>query len=325
MEKKKIDIGSFLSKNMAWAILVVLVIVFSFISDDFLTFQNLMNLVNQNCYLIVCSIGISFIMMSGSMDLSVGYQMSLIGVITGLLASQTQVPVFVIVIIAVLLGMLLSFINSWLATKFNLPLIVVTLGTMNVYQGISYVISQSRTISGFSDAFKFIGQGKIGIIPFEVLLTLVLFLIMSFVLRRTYFGRYVYAMGGNPEATRLAGINVNFMRIAISLIAGAFVGLATVLLISRIGSTMSSTGPGTEFTVLTGIFLGGISIRGGEGRLSGVLAGVFILALLANGMQLAGLDIYYQYIAKGVIMLFAIGFDIFQMERRKVVKKITKA
>lgn len=131
-------------------------------------------------------------------------------------------------------------------------------------------------------------------------------------------------MGGNEEATRLAGIKVVTVKMMIAVIAGIFVGLASVMLISRIGSAQSTIGPGTEFTVITGVLLGGVSIRGGEGRLSGVIAGIFLMSILANGMQMIGLGTYSQYIVKGVIMLIAIGFDYFQMESRSKVKKIAK-
>jgi len=145
---------------------------------------------------------------------------------------------------------------------------------------------------------------------------------MSFVLNKTYFGRYVYALGGNKEAARLAGIDINKMKYKIAMIEGFFIGIAVVLLISRLGSTQSTLGPGTEFSVLTGVFLGGVSIRGGEGKLSGVFAGILCIALLTNGMQLAGINVYYQYIVRGLILLSAIGYDVFQLNRRENMKKV---
>jgi len=322
--KNKFDISNFVYHNMAWIIFAILMVVFTCLSENFLTFRNLISILNQNAYVIVAATGITFIMMSGAIDLSIGYQMAVNGIICSLLLTKYQWPVLLVILVSIVIGCVLSLVNVILSIQLSLPQIFVSLGTMTIYQGIAYVISQSQTISGFPKAFSYLGQGSVGPIPFAIVIMLIFFLIMSFILNRTYFGRYVFALGGNEEAARLAGINVKKVRIMIAIIAGAFVGLATMMLISRIGSTQASTGPGTEFTVLTGVLLGGVSIRGGEGKLSGVLAGILILALLSNGMQLAGMGAYYQFIAKGVIMLAALGFDVYQMNRRRRIKKVSK-
>ena len=191
---------------------------------------------------------------------------------------------------------------------------MVTVGTMTVYNGISFTISESKNLSGFDAAFKFIAKGYIGPLPFAVLLTFIFVIIMSIFLNKTYYGRHVYALGGNEEAARLSGINVTKTKLMIGFFEGLFVALSTIMLVSRVGTAHSGTGPGTEFTVITGILLGG-----GEGKLSGVVAGILIMAILANGMQLAGWGTYVQFIAKGIIMLAAIGFDVYQMTHRKVI------
>jgi ribose/xylose/arabinose/galactoside ABC-type transport system permease subunit len=222
--------------------------------------------------------------------------------------------------LGLLMGIALSVLNMSLSLVLKIPLFMVTVGTMTIYQGFSFQISQARTIGGFSPFFKFLGQGMIGPIPFPIILTAVLFVIMNIFLRKTYWGQYIYAVGGNEDAAHLTGINTVSVKMMIAIIAGAFVGLSALVMASRIGSMQSAIGPGTEFTVITGILLGGVSFRGGEGRLSGVLAGVLIMAILSNGMQLAHMGVYLQYIAKGSIMLAAIGFDIFQLSRREKAK-----
>ena len=307
--------------NMPWIILIVVSVIFSFFSKNFFTVRNIVNILNQNAYIIVCSIGITFIMMAGQLDLSVGYQMSLIGVlIAKLIVSETvNLSPVALVLIAMLLGILLSELNMFLSIKLKVSLLMVTVATSMFYEGISYTVSGSKTISKFPAEFKFIGQGYIGSIPFAVLLMAVLVIIMSWFLVRTYWGRYIYALGGNEAASMLAGIHVNGVKYLIGGLAGAFVGLSSVMLIARVGSAASSTGPGTELTVITGILLGGVSVRGGEGRLSGVVAGLLIMAILGNGMQLAGFGVYPQYIIKGIIMVIAIGIDVFQYNHRKIV------
>lgn len=302
---------------MPWVILIVVALVFSTFAPKFFTFKNIINILNQNAYLVVCAIGVTFVMMAGNLDLSVGYQMSLVGILVGKLL-QSGVPGSLLILAGVFFGVLLSEINMLLALKLKISLLMATVGTMTIYQGLSYTISESRNITGFPSSFKYISQGAWGMIPFAVILSFVLVVVMSLFLSRTYWGRYVYAIGGNEEAARLSGINVTGIKLMIGGIAGAFVGLSAVMLVARVGTAQSGIGPGTEMTVITGILIGGVSIRGGEGKISGVVAGILILAILSNGMQLAGWDINAQYIVKGIIMLLAIGFDVFQMSHRKV-------
>lgn len=315
----KEKLSKVIRNNMPWIILIIVAAVFSVSSTNFITFKNIINILSQNAYVIVCSIGITFIMMAGQIDLSVGYQMSLIGVTMGLMVKHFNPPTGVLILAAILMGIILCELNMILAIKLKITLLMVTVSTSMLYQGISYTVSESKTLSGFSSSFKFISHGYIGPIPFSVILTLLLVIIMSIFLGKTYWGTYIYALGGNEDATRLAGINVTAAKLMIGGIAGAFVGLSSVMLVARVGTAQSGVGPGTEFTVITGILLGGVSARGGEGRLSGVVAGILIMAILGNGMQLGGWGVYLQYVVKGVIMLIAIGIDVYQFNHRKVI------
>jgi len=312
-------VSNILRNNMPWLILLLVAVLFSFFAKNFFSFTNIINILNSNSYIIICAIGITFIMMSGQLDLSVGYQMSLIGVVLGTLVKYGNPPAWLLITLGILFGIILSEINMFLALRLRISLLMVTVGTMMIYQGLSLQISGAKNLSGFSSQFKYISQGHIGPIPIAVLLMIVMVVIMSIFLSKTYWGRYVYAIGGNEEAARLAGISVTGVKMLIGAIAGAFVGLSAVMLVARVGTAQSGIGPGTEFTVITGILLGGVSIRGGEGKLSGVVAGLLIMAILSNGMQLAGFGVYLQYIVKGIIMLAAIGMDVYQMSRRKII------
>jgi ribose/xylose/arabinose/galactoside ABC-type transport system permease subunit len=299
--------------------LVICIILFSF-SPNFLTARNLLNILNQNAYILIAAFGISFIMMSGGMDLSIGYLMSITGVITAKLLSATGLPLVFVIIITIIAAVAMCVLNTIFSHLLGIPRIFVTFGTMTIYQGLSYVLSESRTIGIDSTAFKFIGQGTLfgTNISFALILTIVLGFIVSFILNKTYFGRYVFALGGNADAARLAGINVKKMEILISVVAGVFLGIASLVLTARVGSAAATTAVGTEFTVITGLLLGGVSIRGGEGKINGCVAGILIIALLGNGMQMAGMNVYYQYVAKGAIMLATIGFDTYQINHRKI-------
>lgn len=316
---KKFSAGEFLRNNMAWVLLAVCCLIFGVISPNFFSLVNIINILNQNAYIIITALGISFIMMSGEVDISVGYAISLNGVVIALLMTKFGMSPVVAVIVAVLLGIVLCLVNMLIAYKLKLQLFMATVGTSTIFQGLAFVMTQSKTISNLPPSFKIIGQGYIGIIPIPVAIALVLLIVVSFILNKTYVGRYVFAIGGNIEAARLAGINVFGMKIFIASIAGFMTGIGAIILSARLGSVTANMGTGLEFTIITAVLLGGVSVRGGEGKISGVVAGVLILAILSNGMQLARLDVYYQFVAKGIIMLAAIGFDVYQLNRRKKI------
>lgn len=308
----------FCRKNLAWVLLIICSLIFSMFSSNFFTIRNILNILNQNAYVMIAAFGICFIMMSGGMDLSIGYIMSVTGVISAMMLTNLNLPLPVVVILTILICMAMSTLNTVLSHKLGIPRIFVSFGTMTVWQGFSYIISESKTITVSSDSYKFIGQGTLfgTNFTFALLLTIILGLIVSFILNKTYFGRYVFALGGNADAARLAGINVKRMELYIGALAGFFMGISSLVLTARVGSAAATTATGTEFTVITGLLLGGVSIRGGEGKINGCIAGILIIGLLGNGMQLAGMNVYYQYVAKGIIMLATIGFDTFQMSRR---------
>ncbi len=321
MKTKKFSFNDFLKNNVAWVILILICVIFTFLNKQFLSVRNIRTILDQNAYLVVASCGIVLIQMSGDLDISIGYQMSIVGVVCATLMVTLNLPVPLVIILGIGLGIAMNTLNCWLAEKLKLSWLIVSLATQNIFLGISFLFSSSKTINGFPASFKFLGQGYVGPIPFAIIIAAVSFVIMDFVLSKTYFGRYIYALGGNEEATRLAGINVRKMKYMISVIAGGFVGLSALMLISRMSSAQSGIGPGTEFTVITAIFLGGVSIRGGEGKLSSVLAGVLLLGVLTNGMQLSGIDTYWQSICKGILMISAIAFDVYQLNKRQQVNR----
>lgn len=312
-------IVDFCRKNLAWVLLLVICIIFAFTSKNFLTVTNLLNILNQNAYIIISTYGIALIMMSGGLDMSVGYMMSICGVMAALMI-LAGVPVILACLITLVAGTLFGALGTLLEQLLQLPRIFVSIGLSTVYQGVAYVITNSKTISGLPDGFKVLGQGTIlhPSLTYATIIMVIFGVIMSIIMDRTYFGRYVFALGGNENAARLAGINVKRMKYAIGCIAGFFCGLGALILTSRVGAAAASTAAGTEITVLTGVLVGGVSVRGGDGKIANCIAGVLIMGLLTNGMQLAGLNTYYQYIAKGCIMLLVMWFDAFQIKRRAI-------
>ncbi len=315
------QILDFAKKYATIIVLVGLIILFSILSPYFFTVSNLTNVFVQQSYIIIAAVGLSFVMISGGMDLSIGFQMSLIGVTTAALMKWYGVPIPLAIIIGILLGIGLGLINGFASITLKVHPLIITLGTMTVFQGASYIVSKQSVILNLDPAFKFIGQGYVfNYIPFSVILMVVVILSANFILTKTYFGRHVFAIGGNEEAARLAGINVNRVKLIVFALTGFFVSIAAMVLFARSGSAASTTGPGTEFTAITALVLGGISFKGGEGKMIGLFTGVMILAVLGNGMQLIGMGTYAQYIVKGIVFLSAVGFDTYQKLSKQKAK-----
>ena len=299
-------------------ILFLLMLLFSLTSPYFFTLRNLINIVTQNTYFIIGAVGLSFVMIGGGIDLSVGYQMSLVGVVTAMCMTVFHLPVWVSITIGLILGTLLGFINGLIVTNIKVFPLIVTLATSMVFQGASYLISKAQTFRNYPDSFVWITKGKLLGMPVDVLLTIIVVLAASFIYAKTKYGWNVLALGGNEEASRLAGIKTKQIKISVYALCGFFFALATMVMISKSNTTGSNFGPGTEFTVLTAAIVGGVSFMGGEGNMLGLVTGVFILAVLGNGMQLAGWGTYAQYIVRGLILLGAVAFDEYQrMSRSK--------
>jgi ribose transport system permease protein len=311
-----------LQKYTVMFILIVLMVLFSFSSPYFLTLRNLTNIVTQNTYFIIAAVGLSFVMIGGGIDLSVGYQMSLVGVVTAMCMVVYDLPVWLSMFIGVLLGTCLGFINGFIVTNIRVFPLIVTIATSTVFQGMSYIVSKAATYRGYPVEFLALTSRRFLGISWDVWLTVVIVLLASFIYAKTSFGWNVLALGGNEEAARLAGIKTKAVKISVYAICGFFVAIATMVMIAKANTTSSAFGPGTEFTALTAAILGGISFMGGEGNMLGLVTGVFILAVLGNGMQLAGLGTYAQYIVKGIILLGAVTFDELQKNSRSKGRKM---
>ncbi len=306
-------------------VLILIVLIFTIIEPRFFNLGNIVNILVQNAYIAIATIGMSFVIIGGGIDLSVGYQISLVGVIATISTQWFHLPVPVAVLIGLVLGLALGFLNGYLSVKLKVHPMVVTLATMAIFQGISYMITKSNSIYGLSTEFKFLGQGKLLGIPVSIIVMVAVLILATVFLNKTYLGRYVYALGGNSEASRLAGVNINTIRIMTFVICSFFVAIASILLVSRSGSTNSSVGAGTEFTCITAAVLGGVSMAGGEGKVWRAFVGVIILGVLSNGMQFIGLGVYPQYIAKGIILMAAISFDTYQKSPSRKKKSEIKA
>ena len=313
-----------LRQNIMYIVMVALCIFFTAMNPVFLTGNNLMNIVNQAAYQIIVGVGVGMLMISGAIDLSVGYQMSVSGVVVGWLFTYTSINWMFVLLIGILLCIVMSLFNGIIAVKFRVFPFIITLASSYIFQGISYTITQAKTFGNYAEEYKWIGQGTIGPIPVAILLMVICLVVGSIILNKTYFGRYIYGIGSNQEAVALAGVKVDKVRLIIYAISGFFIGLGTVALTSRTGSSSSAMGPGTEFVIIAGGILGGIKMTGGGGRMSSIIVGVLIMTVLANGMQLMQLNVYPQYITKGLVLIFAICFDAIQSRRAIRIAKLVK-
>jgi ribose/xylose/arabinose/galactoside ABC-type transport system permease subunit len=307
MKTNKINISRIVSSWALPILLIIFVILFSVLTPNFLTQLNLTNILVQNVHVAVLTAAVMIIMISGGCDLSIGYQVSVTAVVMTKLISDFSVPVPLAVLIGVAVCLLLGTFNGFIALQLKSHTMMVTLGTMAVFQGLSYLISDSKTFFSLPDSYKYIGQGRLfGWLPVNIIIMIIILAAVSFVMSKTYIGRHVYAVGDNPESARLAGLNVRKIKTLSFTFGGLLVAIAALLLSSRAGSADSTTGLGLEFTGITACVLGGVALKGGEGTLWRVIVAVFVLGVLSNGMQLIGLGTYPQYIAKGAIMLASI-------------------
>lgn len=309
-------IGTEMRKYAPLMILISLVILFSILSPNFLTPFNIIILVRQVSFIAISAVGLMFVMIGGAIDLSIGSQIILTNVVLSIMMVYGHVPLFVAIPLILVLGTALGAFNGFLSINLKIHPLIITLGTASIYKGVGYIIAASRNIMGFPDVFRFFGQGYIGPIPVPIIIMIVVALIGNFVLTWTYFGRFTFALGGNEEAARLAGVNINWMKIILFSICGFISAITSVLLLSRVFAGQVATGAGVEFDCLTAALLGGVSFKGGEGSIFGLITGVLIIGVLNNAMQLASFPDFSQNVVKGAVLLAAVAFDVYQKNRK---------
>lgn len=307
--------GKFLKENLIWAALFILVVFFSFTAKNFTTLGNAMNVLNQSVTLGIMAAGVVFVQLAGGVDLTVGAQISICGIVTGLLIKAGAHPV-IASICGILTCVAIGVINGLIVTKLKIIAIIATLGMTQIIQGVSYTLCGGQGIYNLPKGFNILGQGYIGVIPISVILYAIIAAIVMFVLNQTYFGRYFYAVGGNSEASRLAGVDPMRIKFISYMISGLACGIAGIITMSRLNCAMPSTGLAMNMDVMTSVVLGGISAmvaRNTVGKYSGVIGGSIIMAVISNGLVLMGAGEYIQLIIKGVILLLALSMDNFSI------------
>jgi Ribose/xylose/arabinose/galactoside ABC-type transport systems, permease components len=288
--------------------LVLLCIVLSFLSERFLTFSNFLNIFKQSSVLAILAIGMTFVILTGGIDLSVGSILALVGVITASLLAGGH-NMMVAIMVGLIVGLVFGLANGFFVSFFDLPPFIVTLATMAIARGFTLVYTSGYPISTLPETFDYLGMGKIAGFPFIILLTLVTFILFYFLLTKTSFGKYIYAVGDNKNAAILSGINVNLVLLLVYSICGLLSGFSGILLTSRLGSAQPTAGFGYELDAIACVVLGGTNLFGGRGSLIGTMIGVLIIGVITNGLNLLGVSSFIQQIIKGVILLLAILFS----------------
>lgn len=301
-----------------WIVFIGLFIGFSMATPRFLSSNNLFTIARQVSMLGIASIGMTFVILIAGIDLSVGSIITLVNIIAAHLMVDRGFSMFAAVAVSLAIAVLVGTLNGFLVSTIGISAIIATFTTQIVFEGASYLISGGTPIYGFDERFKVIGQGYVGPVPVPVIIMIVCFALGSFILNKTYFGRYFYAVGGNEEASKLSGIRVGLVKYLVFALSGFFAGLAGIVMLSRTNSAQPTAGLGYEFDVITCVVLGGVSVSGGDGKMSNVIAGVLIIGILTNGMVLLNVSTYMQMIVKGIVLALAVGFDSIQ-KRRAIV------
>jgi len=294
---------------------VVLVAYFGISFDNFFTVSNGLTILMNVSAIAIAAIGAMFLLVSGNVDLSIGGQYALISVITAQFAKNSG-NVVLAVTVGLLAGLLLGLTNGILVKYMKISPLIVTLGTMAVFKGLAYLVSEGRSVFGFSEAFIFLGRARINEVPLPVIIAAVLFVAGGFWLLRTRGGLRLFAIGGNPQAARLTGVNVDWVIVRLYVLNGLLMGVVAVLTTARLGSGTPQIGTSFELDVLTAVILGGVGFAGGSGHPAGVFVGVATIGVLSSGLIFAGLPDWWQQISKGLVLLLALGADQVAEHRR---------
>lgn len=305
METKSFDLKKFLMKYVMYLFLVLMCIVLTIASDKFLTVTNIMTIIKQISIQSIVAIGMTMIIISGNIDLSVGSLVALCSV-SGAMLMNKGVPMAIAVIASIIIGAAAGFITGGVTAKLKLHSFLVTLALMTALRGLAQTMTNGRPVAGLPDGFGKIASASIGPVPLLVIYMIVLYAIFMYVMKYTAFGRSIYAVGSNQESARLSGINIEMVKTMVFVLSGALCGIAGVLLTAKVRSGDPTCANGWEMDTIAGAIIGGTDMNGGEGKLGGTIIGLLFVGILANGMVLLGVSAYMQSVIKGLVIFMAV-------------------
>lgn len=303
-----------------YGILIALVLVcvaLSVANEFFLTQRNIINVLRQASINGILAIGMTFVILTRGIDLSVGSVVALAGVVSASFATTSATAgiagapygFHIAISIGILVGMAAGWINGILVAYFNVPAFVTTLGMLSAARGLTLLYTGGRPVPSLTPEYRYVGTGDVLGIPMPIILFAVVFIAAFLVLSSTRFGRHVYAAGGNPHAARVSGINVKRVRMMVYVISGALAGLAGMILAARTGSALPQAGIAYELDAIAAVVIGGTSLSGGVGRVTGTLIGALLISVVNNGLDLMGVESYYQQVIKGMLIVAAVMLD----------------
>jgi ribose transport system permease protein len=308
-------LSEFISQLAAAGALIVVFVFLSFASPVFLSADNLFNIGSQTAVTAVIAIGMTLVIITAGIDLSVGSVSALSGVLGVMLMAQAGLPVPVAILGGTLVGATCGLVNGLLVSVAGLNPFIATLGMLTVARGLTFIFTNAVAVFGAPSSFRLLGQGVIGPIPIPILTIVVMAVIGYIVLSRTRLGRYAYAMGSNLEAARLSGIPIRRYLTSVYVISGALAGFGGMIAASRVNSGQPNFGIGLELDVIAAAVIGGASLFGGQGTVVGTLIGAFLIALIRNGAVLLDVNTFYQQVIIGVVIWLAVFWDQYRRRR----------
>lgn len=314
MKNKKID----LSSMTTIIVLLVLCVLLAIMSPVFLTGGNLINILQQVTVNGVLAVGISVVIFTGGIDISVGSILALVGIIMGKLMVDMGIHPVIAIAAGMLVGLACGTFNGLMISKYKLQPMIATLGMMSMARGAALTIANGKTITGYSKGFRWIGSGMIPgtKIPVQIIFMLILYAVAFYIMKYRKFGRYIYAIGGNEEATRLSGINVTKYKMLAYTVSGFTCALASIVLVSKLNSAQSSAGEGYEMDAIASAVIGGASLTGGFGSVWGTLMGAIIIGVIRNGLNLLNVSSYLQQLILGAVIIVAVLFDSYKNQKK---------
>ena len=297
--------------------LILVCVILTFANEYFLTTRNILNVLRQTSINGILAIGMTFVILTRGIDLSVGSVVALAGIVSASMATTSQAaafmgapyPAVIAFAVGIGVGLLAGWINGIVVARFNVPAFVTTLGMLSAARGLTLLYADGQPVPALTAGYRFIGRDDLFGIPMPIVIFALVFCISYWVLSSTRFGRRVYAVGGNPHAARVSGINVRRVMILVYVISGGLAGIAGMILAARTGSALTQAGIAYELDAIAAVVIGGTSLLGGVGRVSGTLIGALLIAVVNNGLDLMGVESYYQQVIKGALIVAAVMLD----------------
>ncbi|MHA8065337.1 ABC transporter permease [Aquirufa sp. ROCK2-A2] len=307
-------------KSQSGGIFLALLVICFLISTQtsrFLTETNLMVIFNQVSVNAILAFGVTFVIISGGIDLSLGSMLAVAGVVAALFAKSDSGNLWISIPLALLTGAMMGAVNGWIIVLSKVPPFIVTLGSMTIARGLALIISDGRPVSDLSESFNFIGNDSFLSIPIPIIFLLITFVFCAILLNKTVFGRYVKAIGGNETASYVAGIPVDRIKCWVYTLSGIFAAIGGILLAARINTGQPNAGLGFELDAIAAVIIGGTSTRGGKGSIIGTLLGVLFIGVINNGLDLMNVSAYWQQVVMGGIIILAVVIDRFYQNMKK--------